>query len=352
MNKLDGIKLEPLFYSEINSSFILKTVLVEKNIASDFIKQFLGLSATNIDVNREKETKKDDIVVGSIDLLISFYDDMNRKCALIIEVKIHDYLSATKDQIIRYYDALSSTKEYHDIYLMYLTQFNERNLSVNDEVSRPNTISNFQSLLAENPSKSGQFKHINWIEMHKFLDNYHDALTPEIKVMVQLQKLWIFKQIEKDKENHKAMTGKRPFSDLFCGMDPSTIFPELKSHNQKSKEVLEINLKHCTQQKLDELFLFIVDVTKVDSLSRKYSLKSEEIAIQSAQKFLNGLILDHPNYKLLGFYVKLFDHVLSTSHIQLNGKGNISLIANHNNVGKISICTILSSHRIKFSLIR
>jgi len=350
MNKLDGIKLEPLFYSEINSSFILKSVLEEDKIASDFIKHFLGIEVTVLTVSREQPYTD----VGSIDLFIRFKDARDRKCALIIEVKVHDYLSATKDQINRYYEAVTNDNKYQDVYLIYLTQFNDKNLQVADSISRPNTLTNFESLLSAYPNKSDHFEHINWIEVHTFLDKHIDQLSPELKLMLYLQKIWILKQIDHDKEGHKVRTGKRQFADLFDGLDPRSIFPELKSHNQKGKEKLDINMLQCTRQELDDLFTFIVDVTSSASLISKHSRKSNANTIEAAKRFLEELSNDPSKYKILGFYAKLFDYVLATDHIQLNGTGRMgfSIIADHVNIGKISICTILAVHKLSFSLVR
>lgn len=190
--------------------------------------------------------------------------------------------------------------------------------------------------------------------MHAFLNRYIDQLAPEIKLMIYLQKLWILKQIDHDKTGHKVMTGKRKFADLFNGLDPKTIFPDLKSHNQKDKEILEINLKQCTRQKLTALFNFIVDVTMAASLSMKYSNKSDENTIEAAKIFLDELAKDPSKFKMLGFYANLFDYAIATNHIQFNGTGKkgFSITADHIQVGKISICTIFSSYKISFSLVR
>ena len=70
---------------------------------------------------REKSYQKK----GSIDLFITFNTE-NRKCALLIEAKVHDYSSVTDYQISTYYNAVQEDQSYDDIYFIYLTQFNKK----------------------------------------------------------------------------------------------------------------------------------------------------------------------------------------------------------------------------------
>ena len=63
----DGIKFEPLFHSEISSSYLLQNIFTtHKDIAADFIKEYFDLQADVLSVFREKSYSKK----GSIDIFM------------------------------------------------------------------------------------------------------------------------------------------------------------------------------------------------------------------------------------------------------------------------------------------
>ena len=103
IQKYDGLKFKPLFHSEISSRFLVFEIFNNHNeIAKSFLSQFLNwiITDVNISIVRERNYKGK----GSIDLFINFEED-GIKTHVLIEVKVHDYLSAAKGQIRTYYEA-------------------------------------------------------------------------------------------------------------------------------------------------------------------------------------------------------------------------------------------------------
>ena len=347
---IDGIKLTPLFYSEITSSYLLYTVFQDKNITGDFIKCFLGIKATVNEVHREKSYK----TIGSIDLFISFSDTAKRECALIIEVKVHDFLSATKDQTFRYYNAVSKDTQFDEVYLIYLTQFNNKNFSEHDQIERPSTIPEFEKLTTKYPHKKNHFRHVNWMELHDFIDQYSKGFTYELNLMISLQKAWIIDQINLDKEDHKVSEGQRGFAELFDGIDLRSKIPNGRSYKQTNRDKYEVDLLNSSQEELDNVLNLIILVCNSKSLDRKNRFICEPDTVIAVSKFLSHLSSKTDYFKILGFYSRLFDFVLNTDHILLNGTGGVgfSIIANLMKYKRISICTIYKSHKIVFSLKR
>ena len=102
MEKYNGLKLRPLFYSEISSSFMIYEIFHNhKEIAQEFIKYHFDLAIDNdITIIREKNYPQK----GSIDIFLIFNSN-GIKTVILIEVKVHDYLSVKPGQIITYYEA-------------------------------------------------------------------------------------------------------------------------------------------------------------------------------------------------------------------------------------------------------
>jgi hypothetical protein len=351
ISKLDGIKLKPLFYSEINSSYILKDLFENKSVIEGFIKHSFNISSKVIQTHREMPYDK----VGSIDLFITFIDQLKGNCALVIEVKVHDYLSATQGQIIKYYEAVKNDIQYEEVYVVYLTQFNLKNYSDIEEIEQPPTIREFDKLVNKYQHTKEHFLHINWLEFHDFINSYYLKFTPEQKLMVSLQKSWIKDQINQDKLEHKVRTGQRAYSELFDGSDPrnDNLRGNVNPHN--GRENYEIDLLNYSMEELDKLLNFIFKVAGSSMLNSKYELKTDAVTVIAAQKMFSELSRDVRNFKLLSFYSKLFDFVISTTYLQLNGTGNkgFSITSYHNTIqGLISICTLYKSHKLVFALSR
>ena len=121
MKNYKGIKLTPLFYSEISSSYILYDIFKNhKHILVYLIENHFKLQPEKIIIERELRYSGE----GSIDIFIEFMI-ADKKYALLIEVKVHDYISTKEGQINNYYNAIIEDGVYEGVYFIYLTQFTE-----------------------------------------------------------------------------------------------------------------------------------------------------------------------------------------------------------------------------------
>jgi hypothetical protein len=353
LQSINGLNLTPLFHSEITSSYLLKEVLSSGNIAKRFIQHFLNVEATVIqrDVNREKWFEGS----GSIDLYIKFTDNQKKNCVLIIEVKVHDYLSATKGQLDRYYKAVMENDHFDDIYIVYLTQFNVRNftLSIDNNITKPPTLTEFADF-AKNHLNNEKFFHLTWNEFHEFLVSETNQLTTELILMVDLQKLWINAQMETDMQKNTNKEGTRSFNELFGGLEINVDFLQGQIISIEKRQTVEINLKNLEEDGLNRVFTFIVEATHAPTLLRKQNFKTEQETEKAVCNFLKGLADDIDTFRLLAFYAQLFNYVIKTDHLLLNGTGNrgFSIIANHESIPRLSVCTLLKSHKVVFGLVR
>jgi len=349
----NGISLTPLFHSEITSSYLLRNILRSGTIAKEFIKHFLNIDAFVLeeDVNREKWYDGS----GSIDLFIQFTDEQNHKCVLLIEVKVHDYLSVTKGQLERYHKAVYERENFDKIYIAYLTQFNSNNfiLNIDNNITKPPTLTEFEEFIRKY-KETDKFFHLNWEEVHDFIQSQVNQLTPELIHMAELQKLWIRAQMDLDLQSNTNKEGTRAFKELFGGLDIDTN----KLHGQvvsvESRINVEVNLQNLDEDGLIELYAFVVKSTQASTLLRRQNFKMEAETVKAVCVFLKNLAGDRETFLLLTFYSKLFNYVMRTNHLLLNGTGNrgFSIIANHENIPRLSVCTILKSHKIIFGLVR
>jgi len=107
-----------------------------KDIARKFVKNLFGLTVDeDIIVVREKRYPQK----GCIDVFLSFNSN-GKKVNILIEVKVHDYLSVRFDQIKVLYEAAKEELSDGTIYFIYLTQFNKDNFSSESEVTLPDSI--------------------------------------------------------------------------------------------------------------------------------------------------------------------------------------------------------------------
>ena len=182
MSNTEGLKYTPLFHSEISSSYLIHEIFNEHDeIAREFLKKFLGIEITNetVSIKREHNYKGE----GSIDLFIRF-NSRDRETHVLIEVKVHDYKSATKGQIPRYYHAAKEAFPEADIYFIYLTQFNEVDTPIANDISTPPTIEEYNR--SKNIIDKQKLKHICWESFHEFLNHFSDTLSKEETLMVNL----------------------------------------------------------------------------------------------------------------------------------------------------------------------
>lgn len=163
VSNIDGTNLTPIFYSEISSSYMLYDLFsTQGDVAKDFITHFLNIPVdSEIRVKREKNYHGK----GSIDIFLDFYSN-KRRTAVVIEVKVHDYISATPGQIETYFNAVNKEAKFDNIHFIYLTQFNQSNFSYDDNVVYPPTMEEYDK--AKKVFVNDNLKHLNWVEVNDF----------------------------------------------------------------------------------------------------------------------------------------------------------------------------------------
>lgn len=130
-----------------------------KDILRDFLERFLGMETGN-DVNIARGKKYQG--KGSIDLFVSF-ETKGVTYHVLIEVKVHDFLSATAGQIKTYFNAALEELPRGHVYFIYLTQFNRKNAGSMTNIP---TLDEFDKAQHEFRKYSNNFLHVNWEEFH------------------------------------------------------------------------------------------------------------------------------------------------------------------------------------------
>ncbi|MBC8551732.1 MAG: PD-(D/E)XK nuclease family protein [Candidatus Brocadiales bacterium] len=352
MSNTDGLNYTPLFHSEISSSYLIHEIFNRHDvIAREFLKSFLGIELSTEKVSIEREHSY--YPSGSIDLFIRF-EFKGRETHVLIEVKVHDYLSASKEQIIRYYDAARKTLDEGDIYFIYLTQFNKKNQPNPDNVSKPPTIEVFE----ESKDKLGEnLIHASWQEFHDFLTPFIDTLSEEERIMVSLQKKWMIAQSKKDLSDNTNTAGQRPLSEYFDDIT-FDIEKELHFGNKKSFENLTkfvVPLRGRDKSELNDIYQIIVDYSKSDRVNKSRGYQTEPETLTNVKAFLAELAQNENSWLLLYFYTSLFEYIHKTNYLKLNGVGEtgLSIKLTIKGKGNISLCRLwLKDDKIEFSLLR
>jgi len=247
MQILEPLELKPLFYSEINSSFILYDFLKRNNNCIDFLNYLKDNDLIMCDltgysevyIEREYSYKGK----GSIDIFISLRSQDGKCKIFLIEVKVHDYLSAKPNQISTYLEAARESEGHDDITFIYLTQFNEKYLKNYPDTLPSGTIIEFETAISLYPQR---VFHITWDDFCNFLESdYSYKLTATQKIMLDLHKTWMLAQMKEDIKKYQKNSNKdRAFSYYFPSSDDKT--SELinlgKEINKGNAVVLSINL--------------------------------------------------------------------------------------------------------------
>jgi hypothetical protein len=348
MKEYNGQGLTPLFYSEISSSYMLYDIFIEQSkvVISQLIKKIFRIEPEDIRVQRERSYPKK----GSIDLFIEFMS-RNKKYALLFEVKVHDYLSATDGQISTYYNAVLEDEVYEEVYFVYLTQFTADD--VFKGIAVPKTI---------DEAKKGKrlihnrFEHISWKYMHEFLQEHFDLLTEEQRLIITLNKQWIMHQCKSDLENNKIDTGERGIADYFSDVtiDFKANLPFGTEVSKNRRQIFQVDATILEEHQLEMVLLLIQTLSKSNAVNNLKLYKTEELTIQAAKDYLSQLAQSTGEWRLLIFYTKLFKYAHDTAYLKLNGTGGIgfSIKLEIKGKGEISLCTIYRNKTIEFSLKR
>ena len=352
MSKTAGLKYTPLFHSEISSSYLLHDVFIHhKNIVTAFLNRFLkiGLADEEISIEREHNYKGD----GSIDLFIRF-TFKGRETHVLIEVKVHDYTSATRDQITRYYNAAQKTSRDADVYFVYLTQFNKNNQPRTDNISIPPTIEVFDR--SKNLLDGKKLTHVNWEEFHEFLEPFVATLSEEERTMVSLQKKWIFAQSIIDLSDNTNTVGQRHLSEYFDDItnDLEKALPFGDRRPLKNRLNYVIQLSQRSKVELEDIIQIITTYSNSANINKSKLYQTELVTITAVKNLLTNLVQNENNWLLLYFYASLFELINNTTYLKLYGTGGSGFSIKVNIIGgaEISLCTLRNNKTIEFALQR
>ena len=351
LESYDGLKLRPLFYSEISSSFMIYEIFSNhKKIAKDFLKDIFGLIVDgNISIVREKTYPKK----GSVDIFLSFKSS-GKKTIVLIEIKVHDYLSVTANQIRTYYEAAAEELGDGNVCFIYLTQFNRNNISSESKVTLPNSIKEYEDSLKVIPKD--KLKHINWEEFHRFMNQHKDNLPQEYTHILELQKNWIIAKSNEDIKLNVIDVGIRGLPSFFPDINID-IEKELgfgKIYYKDKKKILTVDLEQCNADQLDKVLNVIKSFSQSENIDKKLKQVTEETTLQAAKEFLKSLSDSEDSWTLLSFYSNLFNFVNNTDYLLLYGSGTrgFSIKVSIKRKGTISLCTLWTIKKIDFSVKR
>lgn len=351
MESYDGLKLRPLFYSEISSSFMVYEIFNNhKNIAKDFLKYVFGMVVDgDISIVREKTYPKK----GSIDVFLSL-KNKGKKTVVLIEVKVHDYLSATANQIRTYYEAAAEELGDNNVYFIYLTQFNRNNISQEPKVTFPNSIKEYDDSLKIIPK--AKIRHINWKEFHDFIKPHKNTLPKEYNHILDLHENWVNAKSDEDLKLNSVDVGIRGLPSFFpdVNIDIEKDLEFGKIYYKDKKKILTVDLEQCNQVQLDKVFAVIKKFSQSENIDKKLKQVAEEVTLQAAKDFLRSLSDSEDSWTLLSFYSSLFNFVNITDCLLLYGSGTrgFSIKVSIKRKGIISLCTLWASKKIDFSIKR
>ena len=350
MENINGLRFEPIFHSEISSSFLIFELFNNhKKMAQLFVNQFLnlGLKHNEITVVREKFY----LGKGSVDIFLEF--DLNGKeTHVLIEVKVHDYISATKGQIVTYFNAATDEIDDIEIYFIYLTQFNAKNQPDRYKVSKPPTITEFEE--SQLRLRKTNLKHINWHELNVFINQHQDGFSEEENLMYSLQKLWMEAKSMTDIKENTLNIGDRGieeyFTDISINIESELPFGELKATSKRL--IYSINIIKCNPNQFAKIIEVVKTFSKSEEIDKTKTFKTVENTNAQAISFLQELAQDEDKWNLLSFYSSLFSLVKQNKFMMLNGSYEFSIKVNLLKTGMLSLCTLRRNKTIEFSLKR
>ena len=342
----NGAGLTPLFYSELSSSHLLYDILDNHpDITTALLKECFGAEAEQLMVTRERSYPKK----GCIDIFIEF-NDGGRSCVLLLEVKVHDYLSVTEHQIETYYKAVMEDELYDQVYFIFLTQFNDQTSF--ESIVKPKSLAEAargRQLIGD------RFCHLSWEEMHSFLMKYKSKLNRERRLMLDLQYSWITDKNRADLAGNVVETGERSLEDYFGDIKDalSLLEPLGEKYSQNNRLKLRIETSRLIEGQLNDVLEGIKMLSCSGKINRKKRFRSEELTVQAAEEFLSELAINR-EWKLLGFYASLFEYTYKADYLRFNGTGTsgFSIRVDIEGKGEISLCTLYRNKVIDFSLKR
>ena len=350
LEKYDGLGLTPFFYSEVSSSYMIYSIFRNhRTIAQAFVKEAFGLDAPDaLDIQRERNYEGK----GVVDLILSWADG-DCPVDVLIEVKVHDFLSATQDQIKTYFDAAILENQGGAVFFVYLTQFSRASWSESSSAALPDSIREFER--SESRIGANKLRHLTWHEFHEFLRPFRTQLSAEEQLIVGLLECWMEAQIKHDLEVNSVEVGGRSVADFFgtSAPDVQNELPFGKICNRNNRRILEVDLAACMTGQHESVLRVIKELAMSDTVDKTIRRDSEAVTIDIARNFLGGLAANKAQWKLVTFYSSLFDFANSSKHVLLNGQSNFSIKVNVRGHGDISLCTLRTrKHILEFSLLR
>ena len=342
----NGSELNPLFYGEISSTHLFYDIFEKhQEIAKAFVEHTFKVQPDNLLTHREKFYPGK----GSIDLFFDFHT-RGRRAALLIEAKVHDYLSVSDHQIGTYYNAVSDDQIYDQIYFIYLTQFNNRDGF--EQTAQPKSLVEAERgrvLIGE------RFRHLTWLDLHSFMEGHINTLSPEQQLMLGLHKSWITDKCKSDLANNLVETGERNLTDYLTGVDHELekLHPFGRRVAESGKVKLRIDLNSLNAAELDTVLEAITAFSASKSVNIRKSYQTEEQTLEAAIGFLTEMAANN-EWLLLRFYAGLFRLARDTNHLRFYGTGTrgFSIKLEVVDKGEISLCTLYRNKMVEFSLKR
>lgn len=356
MKGIEPKQLEPIFYSEISSSRLLGTILKEyPEIGKSFIGNFCGYTdISNLYVENEFPYNK----VGAIDIYLGF-STSDKEHIIIIEVKVHDFLSVTQGQLKTYYNAAIKESPNAIIDVIYLTQFNRNNLPKKPAIILPPSIKEYENFISNKVQDWNHFHHLNWTEIYTYINSHITILSPTHKVILELQQKWMLYDITKTIQEKTVDQKNRSIKHYFgVDIDLNIKLPFGNPVDKKNRTSYLIQMKELKEKDLDTILTVIETLINAKTVCRSYKPTNEWSGSYTGKNPAKDLLIklsEKPeNLLLLSFYSKLFSIILSKKYVELNGTGKrgFSLKVKTDN-GIISLCTLWTiNHTIEFSLLR
>ena len=308
-----------------------------------------GRDVKQVVVDREKSYPGK----GTVDLYfgVGFFDEGSM--TVLIEVKVHDYLSATAKQLETYYNAALEEKS-GEVLIVYMTQFNQGSFNQNWGALEPDTLREFASLKAIF-GKSDCFRHVTWQDFYSFIEAYRSRLSVEQQNMLQLQKKWMLAKTIKDLEEKIVHVGVRDLLEFFdAGIDIREELPFGREVTKNKRINYVINLAYCTEEQLNKVILTLKGLADSASIDRRPCHNTAQDTMEGAKRFLTTLVSNEKLWRLASFYVSLFDFTHQKHYLHFNGTGSrgFSIRANVTGKGMVSLCTLWANNTLEFSLQR
>jgi len=311
-----------------------------REVAIAFIKKFVGIELDKVNrIHREFVL----LNKGSADLMIEGVKNSN-SVYIVIEVKIHDYASAAREQIRDYFSAALEKFDKSSVYFMYLTEFNCANFSSGQQIITPPTLEVFDYSRKNAGKYQDSIVHVNWQQVHDFLGDYSKVMSPEEVLITGLHKQWIQGQIASDLLENTVKVGDRDLSEYFSDLDID-IKKDLgfgECGNKKGVSTYKIDLSKCSQEQLTGIISFLRRLMTSKNIDQKNAIETKDVTLKAARDFLTESAQDEARWSLLAFYASLFNLTKERSYVRLYGTGasGFSLKVRIKGKSEISLCTL------------